>query len=333
MLVTIDTTTTAISRLAEQIRASQAAVIQWDEENWHYQLRSCGASFESSSCLPYQQERVAAYILALDAINFCFWPVPGYEYKDLAMTLTQAAHADHPQQEAAIRKGKSTVSDDFVFSATNLETMTVDSMTELFVKHHASGLVPPDMDKRCGLWNEVGRVLVDKFNGSVRALIESARGSAPTLVQLLVDNFLGFRDHNVRSGLYFYKRAQICVGDWNAALKLNLQNMDQLTTFADYRVPQLLRHWNVLVYSKQLAATVDAQIELAMDSAEEHAIRATTVAAVELLVLELGKGTSAKDNNNSWNAVTTDWYLWQVGERMQTAGQLQPHHRVRTIFY
>jgi len=23
-----------------------------------------------------------------------------------------------------------------------------------------------------------------------------------------------------------------------------------------------------------------------------------------------------------WTAVTTDWYLWQVGERMQNAGEL-----------
>jgi hypothetical protein len=35
----------------------------------------------------------------------------------------------------------------------------------------------------------------------------------------------------------------------------------------------------------------------------------------------------------AWTAVETDWYLWQVGERMQLNGELLPHHRVRTIYY
>ena len=157
-------------------------------------------------------------------------------------------------------------------------------------------------------------------------LIESANGSAPLLVAKVLECFPGFRDH-ADDTLHFYKRAQICVGDWNAALNLNLKDMDQLTTFADYRVPQLFRHFGVLQYSNELAALVDAKQELAVNSAEERAIRSSTVAAVEYLVEEL------KQQGASYNAVTTDWYLWQVGERMELAGQLKPHHRVRTIFY
>lgn len=327
--VTIDRA--AVQPLAAQIRASRTAAIQWDEEDWHY--NQCPADWATPSI---QKERVAGYILALDSINFCFWPhATGYEYVDLATTLTSTAQADHAQQEAAIAEGKTTVMPEYVFSALNLKSMTVQQMKELFVKHHASGmLVPPDMEKRCALWNEVGCVLMDQFEGSAGALIDAAAGSAPKLVQLLVDNFSGFQD--TCAGLYFYKRAQICVGDWNAALKLNLRDMDHLTTFADYRVPQLLRQWKVL------AAAVDAKQELVVGSGEEIAIRATTVAAVELLVAELSKNdvfcsssssSSSSAPTTNWNAVTTDWYLWQVGERMQAAGELKPHHRVRTIFY
>jgi Potential Queuosine, Q, salvage protein family len=328
MHVTIDRS--AVKPLAAQIRA-QTTAVQWDEEDWHYQ---CPAEWPAV----VQRERIAAYILALDAINFCFWPADNagsYEYEDLATTLTRAAQADHTNQQQEIQKGKNTVSTEFVFSASNLESMSVEIMKELFAKHHSSGRLPPDMEKRCALWNEVGTVLRDKFNGSAATLIDSANGSAPALVHLLVENFPGFRD--AYSGLYFYKRAQICAGDWNAALKLKLRDVDQLTTFADYRVPQLLRHYKVLVYSEELAAAVDANNELGVGSADELAIRATTVAAVELIVDELSKGdattSSSSDTNTSWNAVTTDWYLWQVGERMQNAGELLPHHRVRTIFY
>jgi Potential Queuosine, Q, salvage protein family len=237
-------------------------------------------------------------------------------------------------------------------SASNLESMTLEQMRDLFTRHHATGRVPPNLEERCRLWNEVGRVLRTRLDGSVSTLIASAQGSAPALVQLLVDNFEGFQDrHSLGAAsasatttsstvLHFYKRAQICVGDWNEAMKLNLKDMDQVTTFADYRVPQLLRHHGVLVYSAPLAALVDGGVELDKGCDEELAIRACTVTAVELLVQELKVNTSSSIANNDttnaqmkWNAVATDWYLWQVGERMQNDGELQPHHRVRTIYY
>ena len=311
-LVAIDTGT-ALPRLAQQILDEQqqagATMIEWDQEDWHY--RGCPDEWQPYDSV--RKERVASYILALDAINFCFWPEPGYEYEDLATTLTRAAQADHPQQQEQLVRMQqqhpggtkdsdvlSLVSPDFALSATKLQNMSVDAMRDLFARFHSKGgRIPPDMEKRCALWNEVGRVLNEKFDGSATALIERAHGSAPALVQLLVDHFPGFRDHHHSPNcsdqqqqhhedcLYFYKRAQICVGDWNAALDLQLRDLDRLTTFADYRVPQLLRHHQVLRYAPELAAAVDAQRELAAGGAEELSIRAATVAAVEYLVEEL----------------------------------------------
>lgn len=71
---------------------------------------------------------------------------------------------------------------------------------------------------------------------------------------------LGFRDTVVYNGMlvHFYKRAQILVGDvWaaygrhtmiNSAAEgsddnpFSFYDMKELTMFADYRVPQILRH-------------------------------------------------------------------------------------------
>jgi hypothetical protein len=33
------------------------------------------------------------------------------------------------------------------------------------------------------------------------------------------------------------------------------------------------------------------------------------------------------------NAVKMDWYLWNIGEKLDREGRLAKHHRVRTIFY
>lgn len=337
----------------------QSHTVEWDEEAWHYQPPSDWPA-------PIRKERMALYILALDAINFCFWPTAGYEYEDLASTLTGLCQADHDEQTANLDG----VSTDYALTATKLKEMTVENMTTLFREHHvhaSSGndnnnmkhMVPPNMQQRCALWNEIGSVLLSEFDGSALRMIERANGSAVALVELLIAHFPGFQDYVVQEnlnkdddhehvlqlqdlissdGLYFLKRAQICVGDWNASLDLHLRDMDQLTTFADYRVPQLLRDLNILQYSPALAKTVDDTNELAVNSPEELSIRAATVTAVELLVQELNKKrqetkTTSETKPKPWTAVQTDWYLWQVGERLQAEGKLQPHHRVRTIYY
>lgn len=132
------------------------------------------------------------------------------------------------------------------------------------------------------------------------------------------------------------KRAQIFVGDVNAALKLGLSGMEKLTTFADYRVPQILRHKGALVYSQGLASRVDERTELPKGSCDEVSIRAATVVAVEELVAMLNKSNNINDaatTDEPFTDVTVDWYLWQVGERMNQEGSMKPFHKVRTHFY
>ena len=319
--VTIDRA--AIPQIASEILKAQStkggSSVVWDEEGWHYRAPTDWPR-------EIRQERMALYILALDAINFCFWPEEGYEYEDLAVTLSIIAALDHDEQE----KDLSRVSSSFALSASNLATLTANEMIKLFVSHHKRSQTPPDMDQRCSLWNDIGQGLVSTFQGSAWNLISQA-SNAPTLVQLLVEHFAGFRDYDAERDVWFLKRAQICVGDWNASLQLNLAQMDQLTTFADYRVPQLLREYQILVYHESLAGAVDRLQELEAGSEEEVAIRSATVVAVEWLVEELHRQQQEAPSTAPWTAVQTDWYLWQVGEQLKH--DIRPHHRVRTIFY
>ena len=73
-------------------------VVVWDEEGWHYQPPVHLFSSEQN----IRKERIALYILALDAINFCFWPSNDYEYEyvDLATTLTSIASSDHNERQS-----------------------------------------------------------------------------------------------------------------------------------------------------------------------------------------------------------------------------------------
>jgi hypothetical protein len=133
--------------------------------------------------------------------------------------------------------------------------------------------------------------------------------------------------------VHFYKRAQILVGDlWAAygrsedpAHPYSFRDMAQLTMFADYRVPQILRHMGIMVYAPALAERVDSLGEVPFGSPEEVEIRAATVVAVERLQQCLRK------EGRSLLVLEVDWLLWQWGEAIKD--DILPHHRTLTIYY
>ncbi len=321
-----------LRELAEIIlkkKTEKPSWIEWDEENWHYQ----GENFKGSE--GQRKERVALYILALDAINFCFWPCQKYpeethinslEYEHLAIALKKLAELDDGN-----------CSDDmnsYFFSPKRLAEINEDAMRFL-LEPYLEGRYLDNMQKRAELWKEVGTVLLTHFDGSAFKLIDQAGGSAPKLVELIFSHFPGFRDEafDGSNRIVFLKRAQIFVGDINAALKLNLGGLEQLTTFADYRVPQILRHFHILEYSPKLSEMVDSGAEIEKESPDELSIRAATVVGVEELVKVLNADTTLANVGEPFNDVNVDWYLWQVSERMHHEGLLKAFHKVRTHFY
>jgi Potential Queuosine, Q, salvage protein family len=295
-------------------------VIEWDAEGWHYQGQNfCGID-------TVRRERVALYILALDAINFCFWPSKSnqkesnsLEYDHLAIALRKLAEQDDAN----------TTNESYFFNPSHLSKISWEAM-ESSLKPYLQDHYLPNIQERCRLWNEFADALTLHFHGSALNLIDHCDGSAPKLVDILVRTFPGFRDEAIWCGRWvaFYKRAQIAVGDWNAALQLDLSDMDQLTTFADYRVPQVLRHWGAIQYCNELSIKVDSGIELTVE--EELSIRAATVVCVDELLKVLNKKSAMTPKRT---AVTLDWKLWQIGEVMNQQGKMKPHHRVKTIFY
>jgi hypothetical protein len=313
-----------IHKLVEDMKDTDtplASSIEWDAEGWHYAAHEIESQEE-------KRERIALYILALDAINFCFWPHDTLEqntleYDHLAIALKELATSQTTTTTT-------TINGTYFFSPQNLSTITEKEMKEAlkpYLQHH----VVPNLSERCRLWNELGAgLLLAEFEGSAMKLIETCHNSAPRLVKLIISNFSGFRDETVYQGKWicFYKRAQIAVADLNAALSLDLEGLENLTTFADYRVPQLLRHVRVLEYNQELENAVDNRVPLS--GKQEVYVRAATVMAVERLV----HAYNLENNpHEKITAVQMDWHLWQVGEKLNQDAKMNPHHCVNTIFY
>jgi len=97
-----------------------------------------------------------------------------------------------------------------------------------------------------------------------------------------------------------------------------------------------------LEYETSLGTAINNGREIPVNSEEEKTIRASTVVAVEELVQELRSlqqhlhtngNTSDNTDEPIFTAVSVDWYLWQLGEKMHHEGALECHHKTRTTFY
>src|SRR5262249_30657717 len=102
-------------------------------------------------------------------------------------------------------------------------------------------------------------------------------------------------------------------------------DLDRLTAFADYKVPQLLRRQGVLVYAAALAERVDSYTPIPHDSEEELEIRAATIWAVELLRRALDRRGIARP------ASAIDYRLWAASQAADP--EMRPYHRTLTIYY
>ncbi len=304
--------------------------------------------------------RTGNYLFLLDALNFCFWGAPRWQvehkgkllngYWALAASLKRAAEENPRVLDA--------------------EFLAHISPAELAHILRGKGEIPL-FAERWRNARELGAVLRDRWNGDAARLVESANSDAARLARLIAESFASFNDVAVydtsegerggqgerergrfsrapalprshsrtasKHAVHFYKRAQILVTDlwgafggkaWGA-----FSNINELTAFADYKLPQILRAWGVLKYAPRLARAVDAQKEIAAGSAEEVEIRAATLWAVEFLREALAA------RGRKMMSVEVDWILWEASQSkfeglvLSGVEGMKPYHRVRTIYY
>jgi Queuosine salvage protein len=276
-------------------------------------------------------ERTVNWLLVLDALNFCFWAEKNkprwrvaYEGEILdgywaeAASLTRAVEEGIALWDAEYLSTMSREDLAYVFRSTKGANGSAEEMIPLF-------------DARLAHVHEVGRVLVERYAGQFARAVEEVKGSAVSLALLLAQEFTSFRDlakYHARD-IRFLKRAQICVADlygafggkrWGA-----FTDLDKLTIFADYKLPQVLRHYGVLEYAPELAQRIDNQELLKPGGEEEVELRAATIWACELLRREM-----SRISGHAITAVEVDQLLWYLG---QNSTEMRPYHRTRTIYY
>lgn len=260
-----------------------------------------------------EDEDLIAYAFVLDALNFCFWPSDnGWEYGDLAKAIKEAH-----------KRNKEFLKPEFL-SKISIE----DFKKEIFGDDDF-----PLMDERHRAVVEIGEKTVKYFDGKFSNILKKGNFEAKEILEIVASTFLMFQDHCIYKGrqVYFYKRAQILIGDLFGIFKskenseIEIKNVQELTCFADYRIPQILYHEGVLEYSPELKTKILEKEEMIYGCEFEVEIRACMVHCVEIMKDLLQK------EGVDWTSVEVDWLLWQIGEEQRN--DIAPHHRVLSIFY
>jgi hypothetical protein len=240
-------------------------------------------------------DEVAAYVLALDSINFGsgWFPTlrkrPGCSgYFTVAWALADRWRAAGPWSSAELRA---------------LEAAEVASVLGQERRHELMALYAQAL-------RSLGDFLGER---SALELVLEAGGSATRLAAMLAEGMPFFDD------VGFWKRAQILPNDLALAGVADFHDLDRLTIFADNLVPHVLRVDGVLRYDAALAAQIDSG-ELLEPGPEEREIRACAVHACELISARTGVPPRVLDT-----------WLWNRGQAPRY--KARPRHRTRTVFY
>lgn len=240
------------------------------------------------------REETAAYVFALNAINFGSGWFPTLNKRDDCSGYWTIAWnlADH-FRTSGVWNNHALIT----VSAAQLSTILRQPLGHPLMSLYAESL------RALGRW---------QGSNSFCQIIDS-QSSGDALSKSVTQAMPFYRDHG------FYKRSQILVSDLEHFGIWNAPDLDSLTIFADNLVPHVLKVCGALRYSNELQGQIDNGKLFAVGGVESE-IRGCAVHAVELLSRETRVAPRLID---SW--------LWNMGAEKQF--KATPRHRCRTVFY
>ncbi|CAM9594380.1 unnamed protein product, partial [Sphacelaria rigidula] len=221
--------------------------IGWNSSGCHYSEDAAAGGTLTCQC-----------IFVLDCLDFCLWPNQSLRREHLALRL-----------RTLVQRDPSAV------SADRLVDTTEDTIRGWFL-----GSEIPNVAERAKNIRELGHVLRAQCGGHAALLVARAQHSAARLVGFLTCFLPNFRDHAVHRGrqCYFYSRGQTVVAELWAAYgcpppgsgsPYAFEDLEDMSTSADHRVPQILSYLGIIDYSDLLAGKVANNVELQAGGEEE----------------------------------------------------------------
>ena len=218
-----------------------------------------------------------------------------------------------------------------------MATITIETVKHVFRSSNNTTL--PLLEERVSNIRQVGTVLCQHFSGTFEKVLEQADQDVTKLIDVVTTNFSCFNDVGVFDGqpVQFQKRVQILIADIWACFEESgyggFCNIEQLTMFPDYRVPQSLLFLKVISYTDEFMVRIKNEELLPHGEREEMEIRGCSIHAVELIVQKLNEAVEHGKEAVALNSVLIDFYLWDFATENFEQVKEFPEHRTRSIYY
>ncbi|RCI14418.1 hypothetical protein L249_6189 [Ophiocordyceps polyrhachis-furcata BCC 54312] len=311
----------AAATIYDQMQRKAYSTATWSEHELHPKTKD---------------EATVAFIFTMDLLNFSFWSdLPDDER--FAVEYRGRIWKGYWSLVAALQRA---LDDGIAITDPHFwqdeDECSLESLRHVF--RSCTDEEMPMLRERLECLRECGQVLYERYNCSFTELVSAGGGSAPRLVNLLARDFPCFRDeHHFRGRskpIRFLKRAQILVADLWACFQGTsygkFRDIDKITIFADYRVPQILITMGALYCCPPLVAAIKDKRPLESGGSWEVQLRACSIWCVELMRREM----SRLHPKARVNAILIDFFLYDTMQEVEAQGQeALPHHRTRSIWY
>lgn len=264
----------------------------------------------------YSQNQIIMYLILCESLNFCYWDSDikwKIEYKGEWYSGSLGLFYGISK---AIKNGYDLLNIDY------LEKMTIEQLDEIFKGTTSI----PLLEERY----EIIKQLVQELKNIDDLSKALDSNNDIELLNNIINNFSNFNDISIYKGekVYFFKRAILLVGDLIEnvkSIKEKVKNDSNMLGCADYKIPQVLRHLEILEYNEELAQIVDSKQQLKHDSEMEIEVRANMLYALELIKNKLHQ------KGIEMNSTQIDNILWLLSKNK--GFKAKPYHLTRTIYY
>ena len=310
----------SVSKVIPQLSCLEIDIEKLNESAIYLSKEDFGINYEGNpNIVPLEYIRKTMLINTLNFVFTDFSTSVKYKIENLSDTDAMVYQIDNALLEGVpLTKG----------------SFMRDMNLEEFKRIFTGNIEMPMADEKVEILNNVGDTLVTKYDGDWINFIDDGPkklyDNGEGLVERLVRDFKRFDDYSIfeNEKVYFLKLAQLAF--WGIHRELSksyffIEDMENMTAFADYIIPVALESFGIVKYSSGLKEKIDSGILIDRDSIEEIEIRSTSIYVTAKLTELIN---NYKNEEEKIIIPQLDFKLWtdfHADER--------PHHLTKTIMY
>ena len=307
-------------------------------------LRYISIDFEK---LSKESIKFAGYDFGIKQDSSLLDDVDSFIRKTMLINTLNFAFTDfETSTKYALKEDKSTLSDtDAMVHQINLAisngvpildgSFMAEISDEIFQNLFSANIPMPMIKEKVDVLNQTGKTLVKHcegdwinfINDGPRKLYADGEG----LIERLIGNFSRFDDFSLfeDNKIYFLKLAQLAFWGLHRELSglqlFHIEDMENMTAFADYILPVALEHLEITKYVPELKKQIQDGKLIEKDSIEEIELRATTIFVTAKMSEIINEN---RIDDEKILIPQLDFKLWT-----EYHGDEKPHHLTKTIMY